>query len=111
MRGSILAAVLFLSRRSSSLNITFVQPNVPFAPSSLPASHTDSDGEDIIAAFRNLGRTTVWTHVANITFEGDTYEPEGIVRLGSDRYIVSANQYIASTAPYNKTINGTDRTA
>jgi hypothetical protein len=53
----------------------------------------------------------VWKSIANVTFEGDTYEPEGMVRLGRDRYIVSAGEYTAPTTPYNKTINGTDRTA
>ena len=95
----------------SALNITVYQPDVPLATSPLPASHAGSDGDQIISLFQNLGRTTVWKWIANITFEGDTYEPEGMVRLGSDRYFVSAGEYTASTVPYNVTINGTDRTA
>lgn len=95
---------------ASGLNITINQPNVPFAPSPLPASHAQSDGEEIISLFQTLGRTTAWKSIANITFQGDTYEPEGIVRLGSDRYIVSSGQWTVPTEPYNTTINGTDRT-
>ena len=34
-----------------------------------------------------------------------------MVRLHPDRYIVSAGQYHVPTVPYNKTMNGTDRTA
>lgn len=93
-----------------ALNITISQPGVPFAPSPLPPSHADSDGEKIVALFQNLGRTTIWKSIANVTFEGDTYEPEGMVRLGSDRYVVSADEYTASTVPYDRIINGTDRT-
>jgi hypothetical protein len=72
----------------NALNITIYQPNIPFAPSPLPPSHAESDGEQIISLFQTLGRTTVWKSVANITFQGDTYEPEGMIRLGVDRYIV-----------------------
>ena len=93
-----------------ALNITIYQPNVSFSPSPLPPSHAASDGEKIISLFQNLGRTTIWKSIANVSFEGDTYEPEGMVRLGPDRYIVSAGEYTAPTIPYNKTINGTDRT-
>lgn len=58
-----------------------------------------------------LGRTTVWKSISNVTFQGDTYEPEGMVRLGPDRYVVSAGEYILPTIPYGKIINGTDRSA
>lgn len=102
---------VFNSLPASALNITISQPSVPFAPSPLPQSHADSDGDEIVALFQNLGRTTIWKSIANITFEGDTYEPEGMVRLGTDRYIVSAGEYTAATVPYDRIINGTDRTA
>lgn len=106
----LLYFAFFNSLPALALNITISQPNVPFAPSPLPLSHAESDGEEIIALFQILGRTTIWKSIANITFEGDTYEPEGMVRLGPDRYIVSAGEYTAATVPYNKIINGTDRT-
>lgn len=99
-----------------ALNITISQPNVSFVPSPLPPPHALSDGEQIVSLFQNLGRTTTWTSIANISFQGDTYEPEGMVRLpggtpGQDRYIVSAGEYTELTVAYNTTINGTDRTA
>jgi hypothetical protein len=77
----------------------------------LPPSHSQSDGSEIVALFQNLGRTTVWKSIANISFEGNTYEPEGMVCLGADRYIVSAGEYTQPTVSYNATINGTDRSA
>ena len=96
----------------SALNITVYQPNVPFVPSPLPPSHAQSDGDEIVSLFQTLGRTTIWKSIANITMQGDTYEPEGMVRLesgGIERYIVSAGEYTAPTTKYNATINGTDR--
>ena len=107
----LLYLLFFYFTLVSSLNITIYQSNVPFTPSPLPPSHADSDGEHIVSLFQDLGRTTIWKSIDNITFEGDTYEPEGMVRLGPDRYIISAGEYTASTVPYNKTINGTDRSA
>lgn len=108
---AILCNLYLFASFVSALNITIYQPNVSFAPSPLPPSHAESDGEEIVQLFQTLGRTTIWKSIANISFEGDTYEPEGMVRLGSDRYIVSAGEYTAPTVPYNKTVNGTDRTA
>ncbi|KAK3067929.1 hypothetical protein LTR53_014888 [Teratosphaeriaceae sp. CCFEE 6253] len=108
----LLAAFTALIPYLSALNITVYQPDVPLVPSPLPPSHAQSDGDAIIALFQTLGRTTIWKSVANITFEGDTYEPEGMVRLvsgGIERYIVSAGEYTAPTAKYNITTNGTDR--
>lgn len=96
---------------TSALNITISQPNVPLVPSPLPPSHAQSDGNEIVSLFQNLGRSTVWKSIANVSFEGNTYEPEGMVRLGPDRYIVSAGEYTQATVSYNATINGTDRTA
>lgn len=100
--------ILGLAPLISALNITYYQ-NVSLAPSPLPPSHAASDGEQIIQLFQHLGRTTVWKSIANISFEGDTFEPEGIVRLGSDRYVVSCGEYTEPTKPYGKVINGTDR--
>jgi hypothetical protein len=95
-----------------SLNLTVYRSDVPLVPTPLPPSHAQSDGNAIVELFQTLGRSTVWESIANISFEGNTYEPEGMVRLGGDRYIVSAGEYTASTVSYNGTIiNGTDRTA
>jgi hypothetical protein len=54
-----------------------------------------------------------WNLVDTVKFEGDTYEPEGMVRIGDDRYFVSAGEYTVPTVSYgnNTIINGTDRTA
>ncbi|KAH6874750.1 hypothetical protein B0T10DRAFT_415124 [Thelonectria olida] len=95
---------------AATLNITYYR-NASFAPSPLPASHAASDGEQIIHLFQNLGRSTVWKSIANISFEGDTFEPEGVVRLSHDRYIVSCGEYTEHTKKYGQIVNGTDRTA
>ncbi|KAJ9632026.1 hypothetical protein H2203_000427 [Taxawa tesnikishii (nom. ined.)] len=110
---STLAALASLAAFSQGLNITVTQPNTPFAPSPLPPSHAQSDGSAIIAAFQTLGRTTVWRLVSAVPFQGETWEPEGMVRLSDDRYIVSAGEYTSPTIKYpnSSIINGTDRTA
>ncbi|UKZ96292.1 uncharacterized protein TrAFT101_011090 [Trichoderma asperellum] len=94
---------------ADALNITIYQ-DVPLAPSPLPPSHAASDGEAIIELFQNLSRTTTWKSIANISFEGDTFEPEGLVRLGPDRFVVSSGEYTELTKKYPRPINGTDRT-
>ncbi|KAF4125461.1 hypothetical protein GMORB2_4301 [Geosmithia morbida] len=95
----------------SGLNMTLYR-NEPLAPYPLPPSHADSDGSEIVELFQNLGRSTVWKSVANVTFEGDTYEPEGMVRLGDDRYVVSCGEYTEATRKYPEgVVDGTDRTA
>ncbi|KAM6483872.1 hypothetical protein HDV62DRAFT_356898 [Trichoderma sp. SZMC 28011] len=91
------------------LNIT-LHDDSPLAPSPLPPSHAASDGETIIRLFQTLGRTTIWKNIANISFQGETFEPEGLVRLGPDRYVVSCGEYTEHTQKYPHPINGTDRT-
>ncbi|KAH7193762.1 uncharacterized protein B0J16DRAFT_335959 [Fusarium flagelliforme] len=91
-------------------NITLYR-NDPLVPTPLPPSHAASDGPAIIHAFQKLSRSTTWKSVQNITFEGDTFEPEGIVRLGDDRYVVSSGHWTIPTKKYGKIINGTDRSA
>ncbi|TFB01916.1 hypothetical protein CCMA1212_006286 [Trichoderma ghanense] len=99
-----------LHTTSDPFNITVYQKDTPFAPSPLPPSHATSDGETIIKLFQTLGRTTVWKSIANISLEGDTFEPEGLVRLGPDRYVISCGEYTERTRKYPHPINGTDRT-
>lgn len=96
-----------------SLNITISQPNVPFAPDPLPPPGASSGGEEIITQFNELSRSTAWNLVAKVPFEGDTFEPEGLVRLGPDRYVVSAGEYTEPTVRYpgGGVVNGTDRSA
>ncbi|KAF5005333.1 hypothetical protein FDECE_8229 [Fusarium decemcellulare] len=91
-------------------NIT-LHKDEPLMPTPLPKPHAASDGEQIIHIFQTLGRSTVWKNIANITFEGDTFEPEGMMRLGDDRYVVSSGHWTERTEKYGKIINGTDRTA
>ncbi|KAF2088987.1 hypothetical protein K490DRAFT_38346 [Saccharata proteae CBS 121410] len=110
MRELLLCALL--ASYASALNITVWRRNEYFFPETLPPSHASSDGEEIVTLFNNLGRTTVWKLVEKTHFEGNTYEPEGMVRLGKDRYFVSAGEYTMPTVKYNgSVINGTDRTA
>ncbi|KAL3608621.1 hypothetical protein FPOAC2_03626 [Fusarium poae] len=90
-------------------NLTIYRDD-PLAPTPLPPSHAASDGPDIIHAFQKLSRSTTWKSIKNITFQGDTFEPEGIVRLGHDRYVVSLGHWTEPTKKYGKIINGTDRT-
>ena len=96
---------------STSLNITILEPDVPFVPGKLPAPHAASHCDEIVEQFSNLGRTTIFNLTAKIPFQGDTYEPEGIVKLGGDRYFVSAGEYTRPTVSYGNgtIINGTDR--
>ncbi|KAK3627767.1 hypothetical protein LTR56_019000 [Elasticomyces elasticus] len=108
----LVAALAAILPSVSALNITVYRPDVPLVPSPLPPSHAQTDGNEIISLFQTLGRNTIWKSIANISFEGDTYEPEGMVRLVSgdvERFIVSAGEYMAPTVHYNETINGTDR--
>lgn len=102
-----LAAILGTSLAS---NVT-VNSGEPFVPGKqLPPSHATSDGAAIVKAFGNLGRSTMWNLVAKTTFEGDTGEPEGLARVGDERYFVASGQWTVPTVKYPQPINGTDRT-
>ncbi|KAL2258943.1 hypothetical protein VTK26DRAFT_7551 [Humicola hyalothermophila] len=76
--------------------LALVSPAVPvlagpnLAPSPHPPPGPSSQGEEIIRQFVELSRSTRWSLVDKIKFEGDTFEPEGMTRLGNDRYFVSA---------------------
>jgi len=106
------AIALALSGLSFAANITVYQPNEPFAPQTLPPPNPASKSDQIVQIFSTLGRTTVWNLVQKTPFQYDTGEPEGMVRLGTDRYFVSAGTYSTPTVSYgnNTIINGTDRT-
>ncbi|KAJ3981156.1 hypothetical protein F5890DRAFT_1557047 [Lentinula detonsa] len=79
---------------ATALNITYYSSKLHIAPLLLPRSHAQGDGSEIVDLFNNLG---------------DLWEPEGIIRLGLDRFVVSAGEYTEPTIPFNTTINGTDR--
>lgn len=104
----LLAAALVASAAAS--NVTIYR-NESFVPGNrLPPSHATSDGGSIVELFLNLSRSTTWKLVSKTKFEGDTGEPEGMARIGDDRFFVSSGQWTVPTAHYNGTINGTDRT-
>jgi hypothetical protein len=44
--------------------------------------------------------------VQAVAREGETFEPEGMARLGLDRIFVSAGEYTALMVPYCKDANG-----
>src|SRR5690606_13336010 len=87
-----------------NMNITIHQPNVPLIPSPLPPAGPASHADKIIDQFLLLTRSTPWKLVEKIPFEGDTFEPEGLVRLGdSERYFVSAGEW---TVPRSRADSG-----
>jgi hypothetical protein len=106
-------AASWLASSALAANLTTYQPNVAFVPSPLPTPGAATNFEKIINQFTTLGRTTVWKSVANITLQGDTGEPEGMVVInGGERFITARGDWTQATVSYNGTItNGTDRTA
>ncbi|KAI1265119.1 hypothetical protein F5Y18DRAFT_436012 [Xylariaceae sp. FL1019] len=110
---SRLFALGLTSTAAVAVNVTIYQPNVTIAPRPLPPPGPSSHGEDIIRQFMQTSRTTHFRLVDRIPFEGDCFEPEGLIRVGEDRFFVSAGEYIEATVPYNKNRgkDGTDRTA
>lgn len=109
---SITSVVFTAAATQAALNITFSNNHTAdsIAPARLPLPGSSSQSEEIIRQFSALSRSTTWNLVEKIDFEGPTWEPEGIVRLGADRYFVSAGEYVERTVKYEKPINGTDRT-
>ncbi|PKS05445.1 hypothetical protein jhhlp_008821 [Lomentospora prolificans] len=96
----------------AALNITYFNNHTAdtIAPARLPLPGSSSQSEEIIRQFTALGRSTTWNLVEKVDFEGSTWEPEGIVRVGADRYYVSAGEYVQKTEKYPHPINGNDRT-
>jgi hypothetical protein len=78
--------VLALAVAASALNITYYYGNtassiLPYA--SLPAPHAHRNAAEIMLLLADTGRSTVWKLVEAVALEGETLEPEGIVRLGT----------------------------
>ncbi|ROT41627.1 hypothetical protein SODALDRAFT_272337 [Sodiomyces alkalinus F11] len=98
---------------SSHRNITISDPSMPITPYPLPPSNPQTHASEILSQFARLSLRTQWRRVEVVPFEGDLWEPEGIVRLGNDRYFVSAGEYTVPTErfPDGEWRNGTDRTA
>lgn len=110
MRLSPVVATGALLASSAGASVTVLRQE-PFVPGNqLPPSHAASDGAEIVELFTNLDRDTEWKLISKTPFEGDTGEPEGMVRLGDDRFFLSAGDWTVPTEKYNRTINGTDRT-
>ncbi|KAM0325038.1 hypothetical protein ACHAQA_007575 [Verticillium albo-atrum] len=97
----------------SSPNIAVTQTSTPLTPSPLPPPNPLTHADQIVAQFAKLTRSTSWRLVNKIPFEGELWEPEGIVKLGADRYFVSAGEYTVPTKkfPNGEWRDGTDRTA
>ena len=108
--------VLFLPL-ALALNITYYTSNRSLVPVPQPKPGAAANCDAIVASFMNLGRSTQWNLISAIKVQGDTYEPEGMVRIGDDRYVVSAGEYTNATSSYGTvngttiTVDGTDRTA
>jgi hypothetical protein len=80
--------------QAAAANITrYASTDIPLIASPRPLSHASSDGNQIVDLFLQLGRTSTWKYISNITLEGDSHEPEGLVRLGPDRFVISSTQY------------------
>ena len=62
-----LAGSCLLGMSEAALNITILEPGVPFVQNNiLPLPHALSDGEEIATLFKNLGRSTVWNLVEKV---------------------------------------------
>lgn len=112
MRLSVLSmAALAIACAASTTNVT-VYRNESFVPGNkLPPPHALTDGGEIVDLFLSLSSSTTWKLISATKMQGDTGEPEGMVRVGDERLFVTSNQYTEATVKYNTTINGTDRTA
>lgn len=111
MKASSIALASSVVATAVAQNVSVARPNEPFVPNNtLPPAHATSDGAAIVKLFPNLGRSTTWNLISKTKFEGDTGEPEGMARVGDDRYFISAGQWTVPTTKYPQPINGTDRT-
>ncbi|KAJ8520185.1 hypothetical protein ONZ45_g2956 [Pleurotus djamor] len=111
VKPALILALPVLAAAIQRPNITIFQRGIPFAPSPLPQPFAASRSSCIVSAFANIGRSTTWNLLSKTSF-GGFVEPEGIVRIGEDRFFVSNNEYYERTVkfPNNEVINGTDRT-
>ena len=109
---STLASAAYILATTLAANLTVYQSNTPFIPTPLPPPGAATNFEAIIEQFTTLGRTTVWHSIKNISLEGDTGEPEGMVVINDgERVITARGDWTAPSVSYNGTIvNGTDRT-
>ncbi|KAL2128200.1 hypothetical protein VTI74DRAFT_9524 [Chaetomium olivicolor] len=102
----LLAVLCSMAPALPAVNITVYQPDIPIVPTPLPAPGPSSQGEEIIRQFVALDRSTEWNLVEQIPFEGDTFEPEGMVRLGDNRYIVSSGEWVVPRSTCSVGLDG-----
>ncbi|KAK8044891.1 hypothetical protein PG993_004915 [Apiospora rasikravindrae] len=86
---------------AAGLSFTHHHLEISLCPLPLPAPGASVDTDEIIRQFQALNRSTKWRLVEKVPFEDDTFEPEGMVRLGNSsngsddnniRYLVSADR-------------------
>jgi hypothetical protein len=105
LRASTTFKALDFSIIESSLQVTSCSESIPSQLFSRAASRVD----EVAETFTNLGRTTLWKS-KNIILQCHSYEPEGMVLLGGDRFYISKTETIRSPESHsNNTINDTDR--
>lgn len=97
----------------TSLSVLEVfQPGVDFAPTPLPDPIARSKGDEIVDILSKVDRDTPWKLIDTVDLSfGEYAEPEGIVRIGDDRYVVSYNVYQAKPVKLATPVKGYDRTA
>ncbi|KAL0938087.1 uncharacterized protein CTRU02_207818 [Colletotrichum truncatum] len=102
-------------------NMARPDPSAPLAPTPLPSPGPARDSGEIIKQLMTLSRANIDSLklVKKVEFEGDLWEPEGIVRLShpsngdEERFWVSAGEYTTPTVKYpgGEWRDGTDRSA
>ncbi|KAK9455956.1 hypothetical protein V1511DRAFT_458297 [Dipodascopsis uninucleata] len=107
---AVLGSGVLIEASQAGHNVKVIQNGVPLIPVPPPAPGAASNMDTIINQFTQLGRSTVWNLVKTVHLEGDTGEPEGMVNLGEERFIISGGDYSVLTESYGTIINGTDRT-
>ncbi|WYZ45691.1 hypothetical protein EsH8_VIII_001007 [Colletotrichum jinshuiense] len=132
---------------AAARNITRPDPGVPLAPAPLPAPGPARDGAEIARLLMGVSRSSFGATagggaggegarvrlVKKVAFEGELWEPEGVVRLAGapraassggdggedgddgdgERFWVSAGEYTVPTERYpgGRWVDGTDRSA
>ena len=104
---------ILLSSADTSIqrySIRVFQEGVPFAPLPLPAPHARANAAEITRQFSKLTKDAEWKCVEKIDC-GHFAEPEGMVRIGNDRVVISHNRYTERTQKFAEPVDGFDRSA
>lgn len=91
-------------------SIRVFQEGVPFASLPLPAPYAHANAADIVRQFSKLTKDTEWKCVEKMDC-GHFAEPEGMVRVGNDRIVISHNVYTERTQKFAQLVDGFDRSA